>query len=287
MKNEKLPWDEIDSIIARALKEDIGSGDLTTEYFIPSDVVLEAEWVAKEPCRVAGLPIVDRILEKLNPQIKSFWAVNDGDCVEGGKFGLVKGPAQDILRAERTALNFLQRLSGIATLTAAFVEKVKPYGVKIYDTRKTTPMLRVLEKYAVRLGGGFNHRMGLNEMVLIKDNHRCVLDSLGIQDWKTSIQHLKKDHPHTQIGIEVTRSEDVSSAVLLGANFILLDNMDSEKVRKVVEEWKDKIILEASGGIGLDQVELYAKTGVDRISIGALTHSVRAINMSLEVLGVV
>ncbi|MBI3266922.1 MAG: carboxylating nicotinate-nucleotide diphosphorylase [Chlamydiae bacterium] len=286
MKTSELPWHEIDPIIAHALEEDVRAGDLTTDYFIPKDAVLEAEWVAKMPCTVAGLPIVDRVLKRMDASIRSFWMVQDGEKIESGKFGLVQGSARSILKAERTAVNFLQRLCGIATLTTAFVQKAQKYNVKIYDTRKTTPSLRVIEKYAVRMGGGHNHRLSLNEMILVKENHQYVMEDAGFTDWKSVVQKIRKDYPKIQIGFEVLHVKEVQRVVQAGADFVLLDNMDPSQVHLAVKEWKGKILLEASGGIRLDNVEAYAQTGVDRISVGALTHSVRAVDISLEVLGV-
>lgn len=286
MLSNELPWNEIDPIIDRALQEDIGKIDITTDYLIPDDTIIEAEWVAKEPCHIAGLPLVDRILHKMDSQIKCFWMVKDSDFLTPGKFGLVKGSARGILKCERTALNFLQRLSGIAALTAAYVAKTQKEGTKIYDTRKTTPTLRILEKYAVRMGGGFNHRMGLDEMVLIKENHKNILEDLGFQDWRSLIKKIRDDHPGIQMGCEVENLGEIDRAVVAGADFILLDNMSVDQVTECVKKWKGKVLLEASGSIHLQNVEAYARTGVDRISIGALTHSVKAIDISLEVLGV-
>src|SRR5574341_110836 len=268
MDTKELPWNEIDPIIDRAFREDIGDKDLTTDYLIPEDVIVEAEWVAKEPCCLAGLTVVDRIFRKLDSRVKTFWMTSDGEKIQAGKFGLTQGLARNILKAERIALNFLQRLSGIASLTSSFVEKTRKYGVKIFDTRKTTPTFRSLEKYAVRMGGGVNHRMGLNEMVLVKENHQSVLEDLGIEDWSPLIQAMRKDYPSIQIGIEVISASEVERAVRAEANFVLLDNMSPEQVEEVVKRWKGKVILEASGGIRLENVEKYASTGVDRISVG-------------------
>jgi nicotinate-nucleotide pyrophosphorylase (carboxylating) len=284
--NEVLQSKEIDDLIDRALAEDRGSKDVTTESLIPEDVLIEAEWVAKEPCCIAGLFVVERVLEKLNSQIKTFWMTKDGEKIQSGKFGLTVGSAQNILKAERTALNFLQRLSGIATLASRFVEKVQKYGVKILDTRKTTPTFRSLEKYAVRMGGAVNHRMNLEEMVLIKENHQCILEDLGMKDFASLIRAIRQNYPSIEIGIEVTSIHEAQRAAQSGVDFLLLDNMAPDQIREIVKDWKTKVILEASGGIGLDNVEAYASTGVDRISIGALTHSVRSVDISLEVLGI-
>jgi nicotinate-nucleotide pyrophosphorylase (carboxylating) len=166
------------------------------------------------------------------------------------------------------------------------VEKVQKYGVKILDTRKTTPTFRSLEKYAVRMGGAVNHRMNLEEMVLIKENHQCILEDLGMKDFASLIRAIRQNYPSIEIGIEVTSIHEAQRAAQSGVDFLLLDNMAPDQIREIVKDWKTKVILEASGGIGLDNVEAYASTGVDRISIGALTHSVRSVDISLEVLGI-
>ena len=277
---------DVDEFLKKALEEDIGQGDLTTDTFIPKDCMIEGEWFAKEPCCIAGLDVVRRLFGILDPAIKVFWNVEDGDQLDRGPFGIIKGTARSILKGERTALNLMQRLSGIATLTSLFVKKARPYGVQILDTRKTTPLLRVLEKYAVRMGGGVNHRMGLGEMVLLKDNHRFIIDELKIADLRKTIQSLREQKPAVKIGIEVTKEAEIQDALKSGADFILLDNMVPEEVCQIVGRWKGKVLLEVSGGINLENVESYAKTGVDRISIGALTHSARSVDISLEVLSV-
>lgn len=279
-------WKKVDRLIQLALDEDVGSGDLTTEYLVPSGVTLEAEWFSKEPCVLAGLPVIDRILSKAVPEAKNFWLACDGQAVEAGPFGLVKGPARQILTVERTCLNILQRLAGIATLTSEFVRRSRRYKVKIYDTRKTTPGLRLLEKYAVRCGGGHNHRMGLDEMVLAKENHREVLDDIGMGDLAGLVARIRAERPGVLIGIEARSREETDRAVREGADFVLLDNMNADMIREIVGAWKGRVILEASGGVRLDNVEALAATGVDRLSVGALTHSVRAADISLEVLGV-
>lgn len=286
IQNHDLPWAEIDPLIDQVLAEDKGAGDITTDVLIPASARIEAEWVAKEPCRIAGLLVVDRIFRKIDPQIEICWRVHDSQVMDSGKFGLIQGPAKGILRGERVALNFLQRLCGIATLTAKFVDKVRKYGVQIYDTRKTTPGLRVLEKYAVRMGGGMNHRLRLDDMILVKDNHRAFLEESGVVDWRALVRKIRKDRPGIPIEIECASLEDLAPVVGSGTEIVLLDNLRPDEIRKAVQTWKGKVLFEASGGIDLENVEQYAQTGVDRISIGALTHSVRAIDLSLEVLKV-
>lgn len=286
MKFEKKVWKKIDALLEIALDEDLGKGDITTECLIPEGAIIKAEWIARENCRLAGLPMVERIFKKLNPSIKTEWIVDEGSDVKAGKFGYTYGPAKGILRGERTALNFVQRLSGIATLTAAFVKKANPYHVKIYDTRKTTPTLRVLEKYAVRAGGGCNHRMKLDEMLLVKENHQRVMERYYGEDWAEIFRKIRKRNKAMKIGVEVENLKEFKRAVCAGVDFVLLDNMSPKEVRRIADEWKDKVLLEASGGIKIRNVEDYAKTGINRISIGSLTHSVRSIDISLEVVQV-
>ncbi len=279
-----LSWKEIDPILKQALEEDFGKGDITTDSLIPKEASLEAEWVAKEPCCLSGLVIVDRIFTLLDSHIKCFWMFKEGEMIEPGKFGLIKGSAQNILKGERVALNFLQRLCGVSNLKRQLAEKLKKKGVEIYFKRKTTPGLRTLEKYAVKVGGGVNHRMRLDDMVLIKENHQYVLNDLSFEGFKPLIQKIRNEHPPLQIGIEVEHVSQIKDAVAAGVNFVLLDNMTPEQVHEAVQLWKGKVTLEVSGGIRLDNIEAYAKAKPDRISIGALTHSVKAIDISLEVL---
>ena len=282
----ELNWKEMDAFIDQAIAEDLGKGDVTTDGLIPPDTLIEAEWVAKEAACIAGLPVAERIFKKFDPAVICYWMVEDGMRVMPGKFGLIRGKAQAILKAERLALNLIQRLSGIATLTSAFVTKVQSYDVKIYDTRKTTPLMRSLEKYAVRAGGGYNHRFGLYDMILIKDNHREILDDLGLTDWTALIKTMREKNPELEVEMEVTGAYQVEEAVKAGVNYILLDNMLPEQISEIIKQWQGKVQFEASGGIHLDNVEAYARTGVDRISIGALTHSAKAVDISLEILSI-
>jgi nicotinate-nucleotide pyrophosphorylase (carboxylating) len=281
-----LNWKEADVFIDQAIAEDMGKGDVTTEGLIPPDTLVEGEWMAKEAACMAGLPIAEKIFKKLDPSAVCYWMVQDGMKVMPGKFGLIRGKAHAILKAERLALNLVQRLSGIATLTSVFSDKVRAYGTKIYDTRKTTPLMRSLEKYAVRMGGGYNHRFGLSDMILIKDNHREILDDLGPINWASLIKTLRQKYPGLEIEMEVTAAHQVEEAVKAGVDYILLDNMLPEQVSEIVKQWKGKVQFEASGGISLDNVEAYARAGVQRISIGALTHSAKAVDISLEILSI-
>jgi nicotinate-nucleotide pyrophosphorylase (carboxylating) len=284
-----LPPDFIHNLVRTALAEDIGAGDITTEAAIPADQRAEATIVAKEPCVVAGLPLVEAVFTQIDRTIAITLLANDGDMVKDGTgVCLIKGPACGILTGERTALNFLQRLSGIATLTHQFVAKVALASVrvkpKILDTRKTTPTLRILEKYAVAIGGGTNHRMGLFDAMMIKDNHRVVLARLGSKALGDAVVSARKKHPNAPIIIEADNLEQVEEALAAGGDHILLDNMTPDELCKAVTFVGGRAKTEASGGVRLDTITAIASTGVDYISVGALTHSARAVDFSLELL---
>lgn len=271
---------QITSIITRALEEDIGPGDITTSTIIPEDLEARGLIYAKEDLVLAGINVASECFRILDPEIKFKRKFKDGDSVRNGKvIAEIKGNARDIVMAERVALNFLQRLSGIATLTSKFVEKVKDLKVKIIDTRKTTPGLRVLEKYAVKIGGGFNHRFGLYDAVLIKDNHIALSGSII-----KAVEKVKKEISHTaKVEVEAKNLEEVKEAIRAGADIIMLDNMDLDMMKIAVKLIKNRVLIEASGNINLENVREIAKTGVDLISIGALTHSAPAVDISLEV----
>lgn len=270
-----LSREMIDNVVRAALAEDIGAGDITTESVIPADARAEAYIVAKEPCVVAGLPLVEAVFAGARVKLLA----PDGDVVEEGeRVCTMAGSARAILTGERTALNFLQRLSGIATLTRQFVEAIAGTKAKILDTRKTTPTLRALEKYAVAVGGGQNHRMGLFDAVMIKDNHRVLSSRLG-----DAVAAARKNHPHVPVIVEADSLNQVEEALGAGANHILLDNMTLDELREAVAVVAGRAKLEASGGVRLDNVRAIAATDVDYISVGALTHSARAVDFSLEV----
>jgi nicotinate-nucleotide pyrophosphorylase (carboxylating) len=284
-----LPQEIIDNFVRAALAEDIGAGDITTEVAIPTGQSAEACIVAKEPCVVAGLPLVEAVFTQIDRAVAVKLLVDEGDVVkEETRVCVLKGPARGILTGERTALNFLQRLSGIATLTHQFVAKVAQASVrvkpKILDTRKTTPTLRILEKYAVAVGGGTNHRMGLFDAVMIKDNHRVILARLGPKALGDAVASARKNHPNTPIIIEADNVEQVEEAMAAGANHILLDNMTPDELREAIALIAGRAKTEASGGVRLDTVTAIASTGLDYISVGALTHSARAVDFSLELL---
>ena len=268
----------IDALLELAFAEDIGIGDITTEATVPSSQQGVGTIVAKSGGVVAGLPVAARVFDKLDAMLAFRALVSDGDKVEAGApLAEVQGSAKTILIGERTALNFLQRLSGIATLTAQFVNAVAGYDVKIVDTRKTAAGWRAAQKYAVRVGGGYNHRFGLFDGVLIKDNH--IVAAGGIAN---AVRKAREVAPHTgKIEVEVETAEQVDEALAAGADILLLDNMSLELMRCVVERIGGSAVTEASGGITLARVREVAAAGVELISVGALTHSAMPMDISL------
>jgi len=268
--------------IANALREDIGAGDITTDFFVPDGRQALGRIIARERLIVAGSETAAEVFRRVNPDLKVEILQPDGAALSGGETILeVRGPARSILTAERVALNFLQRLSGIATLTRQFVDATGKSRVKILDTRKTTPGLRALEKAAVMAGGGANHRFNLNDMVLVKDNHLSAGSSFA--EFSSNIQRLRHERPGIQIEVEADRLEQVHALLEIeGIDVILLDNMKPSEMREAVALGKKKVKFEASGGVTLKNVRQIAATGVDYISVGALTHSARAIDLSLE-----
>jgi nicotinate-nucleotide pyrophosphorylase (carboxylating) len=266
--------------IERFLREDIGSGDLTSENILTPDLNGRAEFVAKESFVVCGLETVAQQVFKIqNQAIEITQTVKDKSTAAVGDILLTaQGPVLDLLKAERVALNLVQRLCGIATLTAQFVKKVKPLPVKILDTRKTTPGLRMLEKYAVRVGGGHNHRFNLADGILIKDNHIQACGSI-----KNAVARMRENTPHTmKIEVEVANLEQVRECLTCSVDIIMLDNMEPAMMREAVKIAGGRALLEASGGISLVNVREIAETGVDYISIGALTHSAPACDISMR-----
>jgi nicotinate-nucleotide pyrophosphorylase (carboxylating) len=268
--------------IAIALREDVGSGDITTEFFVPDGLRALGRIIARERAIVAGGQTAAEVFRRVNPKLNVEVLQPDGAALMGGETILeVRGAANSILTAERVALNFLQRLSGIATLTRQFVDAAGKSRVKILDTRKTTPGLRALEKAAVVAGGGANHRSNLSDMVLVKDNHLSA--GSGFSGFAAGIQRLRQERPGIRIEVEADRLEQVRSFLEIdGIDVILLDNMKPSEMREAVALGKDKVKFEASGGVTLKTVRQIAATGVDYISVGALTHSARAIDLSLE-----
>ena len=275
-----IPQIQYELLVRAALAEDIGPGDMTTMLCVPEGTRATAIVLAKQPGVIAGLAIGELAFKLLDPNAQWQAHVEDGERVGEGRTPLatVTGDARALLTAERVALNFMQRLSGIATVTARYVALVAGTNARIVDTRKTTPGLRALEKYAVRAGGGFNHRLGLYDAVLIKDNH--IRAAGGITP---AVQRAKSHVPHTmKIEVEASTLTQVQEALDAGADIILLDNMDMETMRQAVAQIGGKAISEASGGLTEARVAEVAATGVDILSIGALTHSAPALDISLD-----
>ena len=274
--------DPVLSLIRAALDEDIGGGDVTCEFFVDAGAKASARIVAREPGIAAGGEIAARVFQEVDARLAVHCDKPDGAPFAKGDILLrVTGPTRGILTAERSALNFLQRLCGIATLTRRYVEAVKPHPVKVLDTRKTTPGWRWLEKMAVRAGGGANHRMGLHDQVMVKDNHLLAGDRLN--DLQAAIDRVKAARPGIKVELEADTLEQVGNFLTLrGVDMILLDNMPPAKLREAVALVKGRVFLEASGGITLETIHEVAATGVNAISCGALTHSARALDLSLE-----
>lgn len=274
----------INNIVALALAEDLGSGDITTNNLIRQSAVAKANIVFKSDGIVCGLGIADAVFKKLSKKIKFQPKVAEGTRVKKGKVvAVIQGPARAILTGERVALNFLTHLSAIATTTRAFVDQIKPYKAKIMDTRKTTPLLRPLERYAVRIGGGHNHRFDLSEMVMVKDNHRFLLSSSNIL--MSNAIKMIKTKTRKPVELEVDTLEQLQEALQSGVDIILLDNMSPHQVRQAVigcRHLKSRIMLEASGNIRLNNVRAYAKAKVDHISVGCLTGSPQRLDISLD-----
>jgi nicotinate-nucleotide pyrophosphorylase (carboxylating) len=282
---------QIEEIIDRALAEDLVKGDVTTEALIPSNQQGAGFIVAKKEGILAGTGVAKQVFHRVDPGLKMGILLEDGARVKpGSKVAKVSGNIASILKGERVALNFLQRLSGIASETNRYVARVEGLPVRIMDTRKTTPGLRSLEKYAVRVGGGKNHRMNLGDGILIKDNHLVALRSQGlnIKEIMAKATQNTPQRPSTQsaecwVEVEVGTVSEALEAVEAGADIVMLDNMNIGDMRKAVKAIHGRASIEASGGITLDNVRAVAETGVDFISIGALTHSARALDISLEV----
>lgn len=274
---------KIGQLIELALQEDLGYGDITTDSLIPESERGNASIIAKAEGIIAGTEVARQVFLRVDPELNVEIIIEDGTKVKPGDvIARVQGRISSILKAERLALNFLQHLSGIATETARYVKAVNGLPVSITDTRKTIPGLRLLEKYAVRVGGGKNHRMHLGDSVLIKDNHLMVLRRSGKSIKEIIAQARHKVPPGTKVEIEVKTPEEACEAAEAGADIIMLDNMSLESMRRSVQLIKGRTLVEASGGITLERVRAVAETGVDMISVGALTHSARALDISLE-----
>ena len=270
--------DALDRVVAAALAEDVGGGDLTTNGVVPAGTRCSAELLVKEPGVLCGVPAAARVFQTLDPEVSVEALVEEGARLGGpAAVARLEGPARAILTGERTALNLLGRLSGIATLTSRYVAAVAGTGARILDTRKTTPGLRSLERYAVRCGGGRNHRFGLHDAILLKENHLRIAG--GIAPAAAALA----ERDGTLLEVEAETLVDVSEALEAGVDRILLDNMSVEVVGQAVGLTAGRVPLEASGGITLQNVRAYAETGVDFISVGALTRGARSLDVSLEV----
>ncbi len=291
VKTERKPpvldREKVDSLIEIAVREDVRDGDVTTELLFENDVSCRAVVRSKQRGILAGLDVARRVFEKLDKNLVWENGTEDGDTLEdGSEIVFITGSQRHILTGERLALNILQRLSGIATFTAKFVSAVRGTGVEIVDTRKTAPGLRELEKYAVRLGGGGNHRFGLYDGILIKDNHIKLAGGVAKAVYKAKLGARESSENYERFKIEVEAKElcQVSEAVDAGADVVMLDNMSVERMKEAVRLVNGKIRVEASGGVTLENVREVASTGVDIVSVGALTHSAPALDISLDMI---
>ncbi|MGE5675143.1 MAG: carboxylating nicotinate-nucleotide diphosphorylase [Mycobacterium leprae] len=270
----------VESLVRGALLEDIGPGDITTDATVPEGKMCTAVIIAKEDGVLCGQPVARMAFQLLDSTLVYEDLAAEGSTVTAGQeVARIQGSARSILTAERVALNFLQRMSGIATVTRNLAESIKYYHARLVETRKTTPGLRLVEKYAVRVGGGLNHRYGLHDGILIKDNHIAIAGGI-----RQAVVSARKETSHVgRVEVEVESLDQLQEALEVGADIVLLDNMDAETMRKAVELTAGRATLEASGGITERNLEEVARTGVDIISMGALTHSVKALDLSLEI----
>lgn len=281
MKKEYIPY--IEELIELAIKEDVGEGDHTSLASIPQEARGKMELLVKQPGVIAGVEVARMVLERLDPEVNFVQLIEDGTRVEKGDIAFtVEGRTISLLQAERLLLNIMQRMSGVATRTAEYAQKLKPYKTKVLDTRKTNPGMRVLDKMAVKLGGGENHRMGLFDMVLLKDNH--IDFAGGITPAVNRVKaYLKENNINIPIEVEVRTLENIDEVLALGGvDRIMFDNFSVEMTKEGVEKVAGRVEIESSGGITLDTLEDYAKCGVDFISVGALTHQLSSLDMSLN-----
>jgi len=280
---EPIAIDEVRRRVREALAEDVGSGDVTTLATVPAGTMARVAMVARQPLVAAGLAFAEAAFQELDARLRIERCVADSQRVPAGKCLMrVSGSCRPILGAERVALNFVQRLSGIATLTAQYVAAVEGTRARILDTRKTTPGWRPLEKYAVRCGGGHNHRLGLYDMVLIKDNHLAALRQELPNPIAAAVARARARHPGLRIEVEADTVAQAAQAAAAAADIILLDNMTVEQLREAVRVIGGRAKAEASGGVNLSTVRAIAQTGVDSISVGALTHSAPAVDIGLD-----
>lgn len=269
----------LDEIVKNALMEDLGRGDVTTDSIFDDEKRARGVFIVKEEGIIAGIPVAQKVYKLIDDKVIFIPKAKESETVNAGQIiARVEGPAASILKGERTALNFMQRMSGIATKTRKFVNLIEGFKVRISDTRKTVPGLRLLDKYSVLAGGGYNHRFNLSDGVLIKDNHIKTAGSIT-----RAVKMVKEKVPHTlKIEVEVENLEQLDEALKAGVDIILLDNMSTVDMGKAVEITRERALLEASGNINEDRLMKIAATGVDIISIGILTHSVKALDISLE-----
>jgi nicotinate-nucleotide pyrophosphorylase (carboxylating) len=281
MEEIGLNIQELEYIIEHAFREDIGGGDITTNNLVPESSVAKASMTAKANGVIAGLPIAEKVFKKLDPNLIWEPLVTDGDFItKGDVIVKMEGSFRALLTGERLALNLMQRMSGIASETAKYVAEVKHTNVQILDTRKTVPGLRSLDKYAVKTGGGTNHRIGLYDLVMIKDNHIKIAGGIT-----PAVEQIRKAIPsHIKVEVETTNINEVKEALVAGADIIMLDNMSNEDMNKAVQLVDGKAKTEASGNMSLERLKGVAETGVDFISIGALTHSVKALDISQNII---
>lgn len=272
----------IDSLIDLAFAEDIGDGDHTTLSTIPADAMGRQHLLVKEEGILAGVDVARRVFERFDPSLKMTVMIGDGEHVKPGDIAfVVEGPVRSLLQTERTMLNIMQRMSGIATMTARYQERLSGLKAKVLDTRKTTPGMRILEKEGVRLGGGANHRMGLFDMILIKDNHVDFAGGIP-QAVSRAKEYLKAHGKDLKIEVEVRNTAEIDQALEAGVNRIMLDNFTPERTAEAVSRIAGRAEIESSGGITLDTLRAYGEAGVDFISVGALTHSVKGLDMSFK-----
>jgi nicotinate-nucleotide pyrophosphorylase (carboxylating) len=270
---------DVSDVLRRALAEDIGHDDVTTSLLIPEENESRAHVIAKDNFILAGLPFLKEVFRIIDPSVSLKYLFHDGDQVKRGDIiAELSGRTRSLLAAERVGLNILQRLSGIATLTNQYADRVKTFKAKVIDTRKTSPCLRFMEKYAVKIGGGRNHRFGLFDGILIKDNHIKAVGSIG-----EAIKRAKTGHHLTKIEVEAGNIHEMKEALEAGADIIMLDNMSVNEMKEAVAAANGKVLLEASGNVTLERIGEIAETGVDYISVGALTHSAPAADISLKV----
>jgi nicotinate-nucleotide pyrophosphorylase (carboxylating) len=281
----KLSASAVDRLVGMGLEEDAPTGDLTSQALIPQNAVVRAQLVAREAGVLSGEDLFAAAMSLTDPAIQTQFVLHDADRFEAGTvLATVQGPARGVLQAERVALNFIQRMSGIATVTARYVAAAAGTKARIVDTRKTTPGLRLIERYAVRCGGGHNHRFSLSEAVMAKDNHLAVLSASGQIDLPAALTAMRASLPHTvHVEVEVDRPEQIEAVLAGGADSVLLDNFTIDQLRSAVVQIAGRALVEASGGITLERIPQIAATGVDIISVGAVTHSARSLDLGLDV----